>query len=67
MNTLQGKRRAYVVINILTKVQIGAFRSINFRKARIDFEFQIVQASVTGHRNSAAYAAFNIYSSSVVD
>ena len=61
MDPLQGKRRANVVVYILTEVQLGGVGSVNLRKAGIDFNLQLIKATVAGNRDRTADTAFNIY------
>ena len=67
MDPLQGKRRAYVVVNILTEVQLGSVGCINLRKAGFDFEFQLVKATVAWDCDRAADTAFHIYRGTMAD
>ena len=67
MDPLQGKRRAYVVVNILTEVQFGSVGCINLRKAGFDFEFQLVKATVAWDCDRAADNAFHIYRGTMAD
>ena len=66
MNPLQREGGAYIIVHILTQIQLGAFRSIAFLEGSLHRNFQILETAVTGDGHAAPDLTFHIRGDAVV-